>query len=170
MTENYENNINLHENRELSLTFKFISMEKKQLFSRTTACLLGLVFGVIVTFFVLRSAPILLLISKPCPPTLTEQQVREYMIRYHSTATAFQDTLKGFNVDIMQFNALNCLFDKNPQLAAFRIYFGVDPAGAKTTMIVGVDGKGKDVRTLYYNSLRYSGPCPPICDTNIAPY
>jgi len=171
MSENYENNINLHENRELSLTLKFFSMEKKQILSPVTAVLLGIVLGVVITFFVLRSAPTLLLISKPCPPTLTEQQVGSYMHTFHTTAKLYQDTIKGLNVDLLQFNAMNCLFDKNPKLAGFRVYFGKDGNGRSTSMVVGIDNSGNDDRTLFYSaSYRFSGPCPPICDTNIGTY
>jgi hypothetical protein len=157
--------------KNLSLTFKLFPMEKKRFLSPVTASLFGIVIGVIVTFFVLHFAPTLLLLSKPCPPTLTEPQVGSYMTNYRITAKPYQDTLKGFNVDIRQFNAMNCLFDKNPQLAGFRVYFGKDVAGANTSMIVGLDNSGNDVRTLIYGtSYKYSGPCPPICDAAIITY
>jgi hypothetical protein len=143
-------------------------MEKKKILSPWSSSILGLAVGAVVTFIVLSLSPGMLLISKPCPSTLTEQQVGAYMKSYRSTAVAFHDTLKGFNVDIRQFYAMSCLFDKNPQLAGFRVYFGKDAAGTYTSMIVGMDINGKDVRTLFYGAtFKYSGPCPPICDAHI---
>jgi hypothetical protein len=143
-------------------------MEKNQPLSPWIASVIGLAIGAVVTFFVLKTNPQMLMISKPCPQTLTEKQVGTYMKNYRSTATAFQDTLKGFNVDIRQFYAMSCLFDKNPQLAGFRVYLGKDAAGSNTSMIVGLDINGQDVRTLLYGTtFKYSGPCPPICDANV---
>jgi hypothetical protein len=142
-------------------------MEKNGFLLPVATGAIGILIGAIGMFFVFRSTPELFSISKPCPPTLTEQQVSTYMSNFQSVARPYQDTLKGFTIDLQQFDAMNCLLVKNSQLAGFRVYFGIDAAGANTTMVVGMDNTGNDVRTMFYNvSQRFSGPCPPICDAN----
>jgi hypothetical protein len=142
-------------------------MEKKKFWSPLTGGVLGLIIGVGITLGIVHVFGSALSISSPCPPTLTEKQVSAYMGSFLSTTVPYNNILKGGTVDLQQYNAMTCLLSHNSQLAGFRIYYGTDNTGAAITMLVGVDKKNTDDRTLFYNvGPGLSGPCPPICDTS----
>jgi hypothetical protein len=140
-------------------------MEKNQFFSPVVTGVLGIVTGAVIMYFVNRTDTNINPITNSCPPTLTHQQATLYKSNFKSQARPYLDTLKGFNVDVQEVNAMKCLLDRNSQLAGFRVYFGRDNAGTDKIIIVGVNNTGKDDRTLYYYvTHRLSGPCPPTCD------
>jgi hypothetical protein len=149
----------------LSLTFKFFSMEKQRSWLPVIIGVAGLLIGAGITFTVMHLYGQNYLVTDPCPSTLTEKQVSSYMKTYLSTAAPSQGILGGFTVDLQQYNAMACLLTHNSQLAGFRMYNGKDNTGAIISMLVGVDKLTNDDRTMFYTvNPGISGPCPPICD------
>lgn len=89
-----------------------------------------------------------------------------YFKNYMATAASLNQVVKGFTVDKSQLDAMNSIIAENAQLTGFRIYFGKDPGGQKSAIVVGVDSYGHDAvsNTIYHTSAPNNNPCPPVCD------
>ena len=149
----------------LNLTLKFLRMQKKSFWLPLSTGILGILIGAIAMWVIIRISQGQYLTIKSCSPTITATQVHDYMKAFASNdARPFNDTLKGFTVDLQQYYAMQCLLSKNSSLKGFRIIFGDDKINKFMTIIDGVDSSGRDDKTLFYNVLPgTSGPCPPIC-------
>jgi len=151
----------------LSLTFKFFSMKKMNIWVPVITGIAGLLIGAVLTFGAIHLFGQNYSITDPCPPTLTQTQVNSYMNKYLSSAKPYQGVIKGFNVNAQEVNAWTCLLKNNSLLASFRAYKGIDEKGDSLLIVVGVDNAGKDDKSMYYRVVPVNGgPCPPICDKN----
>jgi len=125
----------------------------------------GIVSGIsIIVLFAFTSSPV--------PPgaggnsPISAADANTCFKSYMTTAASFNQVIKGFTVDKSQLDAMNSIISENAQLTGFRIYFGKDPGGQKSAIVVGVDSFGHDAvgNTIYHTSAPNNNPCPPVCD------
>jgi len=88
--------------------------------------------------------------------------------RFTGQAKPFNAVLRGFAVTKDQLEAMNMIFDKNPQFNGIRLYMGQTKAEESTSIVVGINKNGDDAtsQTIYNVSVSGSGPCPTVCDYN----
>jgi len=143
-------------------------MEKKNFLVPSITGFAGLVIGalIIVAF---HTSIWQLQINKPCSNSVSLTDATNFIKGLDASAQTYSDKLKGFNIDIQQYYAMQCLYNHNQLLGGFRIYFGTDASGSTSSMVVGMDGSGLDDKSLFYSvnnvNPKTSGPCPPACDS-----
>jgi hypothetical protein len=133
---------------------------------------LGFVSGIIsgITIFAL----VAFTSSPPSAPTggpitpISATTANQYFKNYNSTATSFNNVLKGFTLDKSNLDAMNNIFQQNSALAGFRIYFGKDNSSNNVAIVVGVTTSGTDAVTnlIYSFTSQNTNACPPVCDNN----
>ncbi len=78
-----------------------------------------------------------------------------------------RQSIKGYNIDKTQREAMKLIDKNNSNLIGFRIYIGKDFTSKQIAIVVGVNNEGKDVvdATLYNTQSNIGNPCPPVCDS-----
>jgi hypothetical protein len=108
--------------------------------------------------------------SSPNPPMdiITAADAHAYYLNYMGRALPYNNVIKGYVIDIEQYNAMGQIIKDNPQLAGFRIYNGIDNNSTNLGIVVGVTSQGLDYISgkIYKTVARSVGPCPPVCDNS----
>ena len=97
-------------------------------------------------------------------PTLVTKEKANTCFKAYLTSFVSVDTLKGFAINMRQFNAMQTIVNGNPGVLGFRIYMGMDSL-TPVRFVVGF-GSPDHVDTVFMTTDENSGPCPHICDTD----
>jgi hypothetical protein len=72
--------------------------------------------------------------------------------------------LKGFTINMAQYNAMGQILSADTTVNGFRIYMGADSLTANRLMMVVGTGSPDKTSTIYETEAAESGPCPYVCD------
>lgn len=108
--------------------------------------------------------------TPPNPPmeVITAANAHTYYLNYMGRALPYNNVIKGYVIDLEQYNAMAQLYKDNSQLAGFRIYNGIDNSSTNLGIVVGITSQGLDdvAGKIYKTTARSVGPCPPVCDNS----
>lgn len=116
-----------------------------------------------VTFFAGRAS------SSPAPaPAYQESNLQAAQaghMAYYISARRPKDPIHAFSVNLDQYQAMGSLLSENPEIAGFRLYYGLDGGNSPVMYVMGVSGLGSDLTgKIFSTSQANSGICPVICD------
>ena len=84
--------------------------------------------------------------------------------QYYDTAHIYSSPFKGFALERDQVTLLYRFLSTNSNLKGIRIYMGPDKP-KKIRIIAGINSSDLDDNSyMYRTEVKYSDPCPPICD------
>ena len=88
-----------------------------------------------------------------------------YFKKYYRTATSVSAPLKGFSIDMAQFDAMGQIIQQAHGVRSFRVYFGHDENNSRLGMVVGVDQAGTELSSMILStSAGTLESCPLVCD------
>jgi hypothetical protein len=106
--------------------------------------------------------------ASPAPPPeeINQTQARAYFARYFQNPDNVA-SMRGYAIDLGQFNAMQQIFLNDPNVKGFRVYKGIDDAQARIGIVIGIDATGNEsvAAKLYKSNATMLGPCPTICDS-----
>jgi hypothetical protein len=149
-------------------------MKKSKFTLVTVVFIFGLVVGSVAITFLSSSNPVSTPAPSPAYTTITADSANKLFKLYYNGVSALNDKVKGFSLDKEQVNALYAMAnDPAYRIIGFRVYFGMDKARQRLTMIVGIQSDSTDFaasgsanKSVYVTTSRKSSPCPPSCDKN----
>jgi hypothetical protein len=105
--------------------------------------------------------------ASPSPISLKDARdmYHNYLNKDKTPMMVGRDTIKAVTIDRNQLAAIEDLLN-NQNLAACRVYIGLDANSQRVGIVLGVYSDGRDATTLniYSTGVGKAGPCPPICD------
>jgi hypothetical protein len=140
-------------------SFKQVIMKTKKFFPVLTF-LAGLLTGGILLAILAFASP------APPPAEITPAQARTYFSRYFQNPDNVTG-MRGYAIDLGQFNAMQQILLNDPTVKGFRVYKGIDDAQVRIGMVIGIDANGSESAQdkIYKSNSTYLGPCPTICDS-----
>jgi hypothetical protein len=149
-------------------------MKKSKFAFITVVFILGLVIGSVAITLLSSSNPAPTPASAPPYTQITADSANKLFRIYYTNISSLNDKIKGFTLDREQVNALYAMAsDPAYKIIGFRVYFGMDNAKQRLTMIVGIQSDSTDLaaagsasKSVYVTTSRKSSPCPPSCDKN----
>ena len=127
----------------------------------------GTLFGIILisslSFFPQDKLP-------PSAAIITTSQANNYLKAYLLRPFSNVVPPKGVAIDMDQYTTMGILKAANPNVVAFKIYYGIDENNTNVGIVLGMDVNGKDITNgsasgkVYSVTSKKLAPCPPICD------
>ncbi len=96
------------------------------------------------------------------PSLITEGEANTQFHKYMENPDTI-GVLKGFTINMAQYNAMGQILSADTTVNGFRIYMGADSLANRLMMVVGTGSPDK-TSTIYETEAAESGPCPYVCD------
>lgn len=137
-------------------TITFLERIKKLGLSAIVVLLLGAVYS--LGFSAGNAAP-------PANTAISSETANVFFKNYYNSARSVNSVIKGFSIDMEQYNAMSQIIQQGRSVSGFKIYFGLDNSNSPLGLVVGVNGNGAEITTMIMStSAGTLASCPIACD------
>ncbi|HRY99706.1 MAG TPA: hypothetical protein P5550_11685 [Bacteroidales bacterium] len=123
------------------------------------------------TVLILLSGSLLFLIGysygsqAPASGSINAATAKGYFQSYYQSARPLNAAVKGFAIDISQYQAMGQIAQQYPDIKGFRVYFGKDENGGRLGLVIGINQNGQEEGRMILST--FGGmleSCPVACD------
>lgn len=96
---------------------------------------------------------------------VSSAKARSLILNFRNSPTGSNSPVNGVLIEESQLESMKSISSENPNTKSYRMYFAEDSVGTSLSVVVGVDGDGKDMtESIYSTSRKGTNLCPTMCD------